>query len=117
MKETWEKELGENQQNVTGAMKGVMSKLSFWNKNVLGVLEKRISRLKKELEVWRKKEIGPEQVSKEEMLPFKLSRLEDQLDLYWKQRAHVHWLKCGDSNTKKIHSWASERRRQNRLKN
>lgn len=81
IKETWEKELEENRQNASGALKGVMTKLCSWNRNILGDLEKRISRLKKELESWRKKDIGPEQTRKEEMLRFKLSRLEDQLDL------------------------------------
>jgi hypothetical protein len=52
-------------------------------------LEKRISKIKKELEVWRRKDISPEQVHKEEVLWFKLSRLEDQKEMYWKQRAHV----------------------------
>jgi hypothetical protein len=82
-----------------------------------GDIEKRISKIKKELESWRRKGISPEQVRREELLRFKLSRLEEQKKLYWKQRAHVHWMKNGDRNTKYFHLVASERRRTNKIKN
>jgi hypothetical protein len=87
-----------------------------WSRNTLGDLEKRISRLKKDLEACRRKAIDPEQVRREELLRFKLSRVEDQRDLYWKQRAHVNWMKGGDRNTNFFHSAASERRRINKIK-
>jgi hypothetical protein len=87
-----------------------------WSRNKLGDLEKRISRIKKELESWRRKGISPEQVRREELLRFKLGRLEDQTELYWKQRSHVQWMKNGDRNTKYFHSVASERKRINRIK-
>lgn len=70
-----------------GAVKGVMGTLLIWNKNVLGDLEKRIARLKKDHEACRRRPIGPEQVRREEVLRFKLRRLEEQKELYWKQRA------------------------------
>lgn len=78
IREAWEKEVGVNQKEVSQVVRGVMLNLVDWNKNVLGDLEKRISRLKKELEVWRKKPIGPDQVRREELLRFKLSRLEEK---------------------------------------
>jgi hypothetical protein len=78
-------------------------------------LDRRISKTKKELEVWRKKSIGDEQVQKEELLRFKLNRLEDQRDTYWRQRAHVQWMKEGDRNTKYFHTVASERRMMNKI--
>jgi hypothetical protein len=76
-------------------MKGVLGELASWSKNMLGDLEKRISKLKKELESWRRKGIGPKQVRREGLIRVKLSQLEDQRELYWKQRAHVNWMKGG----------------------
>lgn len=55
-------------------------------------------------------------VSLEQLLKYKLEKLEDQRDLYWRQRAHVHWLKNGDRNTNYFHQYASERKRRNRLR-
>ena len=49
------------------------------------------------------------------MLRYRLDKLEEQVDVYWKQRAHVNWLEKGDKNTKFFHSWCSERRRRNRI--
>ena len=43
-------------------------------------------------------------------------KLETQRDMYWRQRAHVNWLEKGDKNTKYFHSFASERRKNNRIK-
>jgi hypothetical protein len=37
-------------------------------------------------------------VTKEAVLHFKVDRLEEQIDIYWKQRAHVNWLMKGDRN-------------------
>jgi hypothetical protein len=61
--------------------------------------------------VWWKKEICHEQVQKEHVLRFKLSRLEEKRDTYWKQRAYAHWMKEGDRNTEYFHSFASERKK------
>jgi hypothetical protein len=111
----WETAVGLKQ-GVAGALRDVLRELVEWNKNVLGDLEKRISRMRKELKLWRRKYIGPEQVRKEEVLRFKLSRLEDQKELYWKQRAHVNWMQGGDRNTNFFHAAATERKKQNHVK-
>jgi hypothetical protein len=109
--------VGVKNGTIVEGVKGVLGQLVDGSKNVLGGLEKRISKLKKELEIWRKKAIGEEQVRREGVLWFKLSRLEEQRDMYWKQRAHVNWMKGGDRYTKYFHSIASERRKTNRIKN
>ena len=41
--------------------------------------------------------------------------MENQHELYWKQRATTHWLKHGDRNTRFFHEFASARRRRNRI--
>jgi hypothetical protein len=95
----WKREMELNNKGAMGAVRGILGVLVDWSKNVLGDLEKRIKKLKKELEEWRRKDISQEQVRREGVLRFKLSRLEDQRELYWKQRAHAHWMKEGDWNT------------------
>uniref|UniRef100_A0ACD5VK05 Uncharacterized protein n=1 Tax=Avena sativa TaxID=4498 RepID=A0ACD5VK05_AVESA len=112
----WRKGVHLEGKRVAGAVKGVLGELVDWSRNVLGDLEKRICKIKKELELCRRTDISVQQVRREEMLRFKLSRLEDQKEIYWKQRAHVSWLKGGDRNTKFFHSFASERKRMNRVK-
>jgi hypothetical protein len=112
----WLREAVLNGREVAGAVKGVLGDLSVWSRNVLGDLEKRLSRAKRELEKCRKKDISPDQVRKEEVLRFKLSRLEEQKELYWKQRAHVNWMKGGDRNTKFFHSAAMERKKMNHIR-
>jgi hypothetical protein len=45
-----------------------------------------------------------------------LGRLQEQKNIYWKQRAKAHWLKDGDKNTSFFHACASERKRVNLIK-
>jgi hypothetical protein len=54
-------------------------------------------------------------VAKEEVLRFKLARLEEQKNIYWRQRAKVHWPQEGDRNTHFFQKYASERRKRSRL--
>ena len=44
-----------------------------------------------------------------------LNGLLDDKEIFWGQRAKVHWLKEGDRNTKIFHAQASERRKQNMI--
>lgn len=49
------------------------------------------------------------------MLRFKVDKLEEQIDTYWKQRAHVNWLMKGDRNTTFFHNACKEGKRHNRI--
>jgi hypothetical protein len=60
-------------------------------------------------------EISDDSVRKEAVWSF--DRLEEQIDLYWRQRAHVNWLQYGDRNTAYFHNACSARRRRNRIGN
>jgi hypothetical protein len=42
--------------------------------------------------------------------------LEEQHNIYWKQRAHANWLANGDRNSAFFHAYASERKKTNRIK-
>jgi len=93
----------------------VSTDLWDWSKNNLGDLEKRIKRARRDLEACRKGMLNGQNVSREAILRYKLERLEDQKELYWRQRAHVHWLREGDRNTKFFHQYASDRKRINKI--
>lgn len=54
-------------------------------------------------------------VSREAVWSFKVDRLEEQVDIYWKQRAHTNWLRFGDRNTSYFHNACSSRRRRNKI--
>jgi len=101
---------------VGDAVREVGADLWDWSRNILGDLEKRISRVKKKLEDCRRRAISEHKVAREEILKYKFKKLEAQKELYWHQRAQTHWLQKGDRNTKKFHGFASERRRRNRIR-
>lgn len=61
-----------------------------------------------------------EEVAREAVLRFKLDKIEEQIDIYWRQCVHTKWLQQGDRNTKFSHAACSERKRRNfvgKLKN
>lgn len=97
------------------AIQCVAQDLGDWSTNVLGDLEKRIKKVRKALEECRRREINRELVNREEILKYKLSKLEDQKNLYWRQREKVHWLRNGDRKTCFFHQYALERRRRTRI--
>ena len=68
--------------------KNVLCDLWEWDRNVLGELERRIKRAKRELENCRQQGISQESVNREHLLHYKLERLQDQHHIYLKQRAH-----------------------------
>uniref|UniRef100_A0A453K4Y3 Reverse transcriptase domain-containing protein n=3 Tax=Aegilops tauschii subsp. strangulata TaxID=200361 RepID=A0A453K4Y3_AEGTS len=114
--EAWEAAINEEFCSVGAAVRRIGGSLVRWDREVLGEPRNRIRRAKKDLEKCRRGVIDQHQVSREHLLRYKLSRLEDQYNLYWQQRAHVNWLKNGDRNTGFFHAHASERRRVNTIR-
>ena len=80
------------------------------------ILRKRIKSAKRELEACRRSPLSCNAVAREQILRYKLERLEDQRDLYWRQRAKTHWLQHGGRNTNFFHHFSSERRKRSRIK-
>jgi len=78
-------------------------------------LEKRAKKLKIDLEKCRRRSISSEQVACEQILRYKLEKVQEQIYTYWRQRAHVRWLEKGDRNTSFFHAVCSERKRSNRI--
>lgn len=113
VKKAWQDAFGAGAGSVKEGLHDVAGVLVDWNRNVLGDLEKRIKKIKKELEVCRKGGLTERSVQMEQVLRYRLEKLEEQKDTYWKQRAHVESLKQGDRNTKNFHAHASHRRKIN----
>uniref|UniRef100_A0A8I6XX79 Reverse transcriptase domain-containing protein n=1 Tax=Hordeum vulgare subsp. vulgare TaxID=112509 RepID=A0A8I6XX79_HORVV len=112
----WQRETTSRGGTVVQALKGVAGDLQHWSRTSLGVMERRIAKLKKEIEVFRQRAITQDVVNRERMLRYKLERLEGQREMYYKQRAHVNWLQKGDRNTSYFQKFASARRKKNRIK-
>jgi hypothetical protein len=76
---------------VAEAVRKVAIDLQDWKSNVLGDIEKRIKKVKKELEACRTKCISSSNIAREQILLYKLMKLAEQKDIYWKQRTHAQW--------------------------
>ncbi|KAJ1259810.1 hypothetical protein BS78_10G184600 [Paspalum vaginatum] len=116
VKNAWGLSMEARSKKVRHALGEVAAQLTDWSRNVLGDLEKRIKHTKKELEACRRRGISKENVERENLLRYKMQKLEEQKDIYWRQRAHANWLKNGDRNTTYFQQYASERRKKNRIK-
>jgi hypothetical protein len=96
---------------VQDALQGLALVLQDRSRNILGDLEKRIKRACK-----CRGAIEGNLANRVELLKFKLERLEEQRNLYWRPRVKVHWLDKGDRNTKFFHQYATERKRKSRIR-
>nr|AAM18736.1 putative reverse transcriptase [Oryza sativa Japonica Group] len=78
VKEAWDVSAGLQGLLVHASLAGVAAGLSSWSSNVLGDLEKRLKKVKKELETCRRQPISRDQVVREEVLRYRLEKLEQQ---------------------------------------
>lgn len=106
--EAWSNLDGESS-SLREGLRGIASSLIKWSVNVVGDLEKRLKKAKKEVEKWRRASISDESVRRKAMWCFKVDKLEEQIDLYWRQQAHINWLQFGDQNTTYFHNACSMR--------
>ena len=89
VEQTWKVAMKNGKTCVRDLQGAVLEELWVWDKDVLGELERRIKKVKKDLESWRRRCISQEQVNWEHLLWYKLERLQDQLNVHWKQRVHT----------------------------
>lgn len=68
---------------VTSAIKDIAADLWDGSTNILDDLEKRIKHMIKELEACTRRGINYANVAREEILKYKLDKLEDQKELHW----------------------------------
>jgi hypothetical protein len=114
VKEAWKEAMNGGGLPTMEGLRRVANKLQWWNTNVLGNLEKRVKQAKKEVERWRRMVVSKEKVTGEEVARYRLERLEEQVNTFWKQRAHTNWLQKGDKNTGFFHANVKDRRRRNK---
>jgi hypothetical protein len=81
----WREAMEGTTPNTLGALKVAAAGLIDWSQNVLGDLEKRRKKVIGDLEKCRCRHINEEQVGKELVLKCRLEKLEEQIDMYWKQ--------------------------------
>ena len=91
VEEAWNEALELGQVEMVQMQKKILRDLRDWDTNVLGELERRISSIKKELERCRRSRLSQQNVNREHRLRYKLERLQEQQNIYWKQRAHPLW--------------------------
>ena len=88
VKNAWAAAEAKGDKEFMSIIRSVSQDLHDWNKNVLGDLQERIKKIKIYLERCRREDITQVNVNREQVLCFKLDRLEEQLDLFWWKRAN-----------------------------
>jgi hypothetical protein len=78
--------------SIVEKLKNVAGSLQVWSVNVRGDLDKRIKKIKKELESCRRLPTNNFSVQREAVLSYRLDKVEEQVDVFWRQRAHANWL-------------------------
>jgi len=73
--DSWKAAMDGGTASVHEAVMAVAGSLSNWSHNILGDMEKRVKKLKKELEHCRKSSISQDQVAREEILKYKLEKV------------------------------------------
>jgi hypothetical protein len=115
VEKAWAESFGAGSQTVGEGLQDVSKVLDNWNRNVLGDLDTGIKKVKKKLQQCVKKPLSNTNIQEEHVMRYHLDKLEGQKNTYWKQRAHVEWMKNGDRNTRFFHACATQRRRSNRI--
>ncbi|OMO77046.1 hypothetical protein COLO4_25383 [Corchorus olitorius] len=102
-------------EQLLGKIKNCSREFAGWNNRVYGYLGIRMEKVKKELADCYHLPRDAAASTKLDALLDELAELEKCQEIYWRQRAKMLWLKEGDRNTAFFHSFASQRKRDNRI--
>ncbi|XP_073363555.1 uncharacterized protein [Aegilops tauschii subsp. strangulata] len=87
-----------------------------WQKEVVGEIEGRLKKARKDLERCMRCPVSEEKIAEEARLRCVVNDLEEKKNTKEKQRSRVSWLKDGNRNTRYFMAFASARRKMNRVK-
>jgi hypothetical protein len=92
-----------------------LDQLSAWGQPKYGNISKKINKLQLSLDAIKKTIPTQNNTNQIKAMEASLDDLLKQEELWWSQRAKVHWLKHGDLNTKYFHYKANQRKRKNTI--
>lgn len=116
VEDLWSKEnSGGGLVGVASMLKTTQAGLKVWGAENCGNIQRRLARLRKDLERCRKKSLFSGSSHGEKKLIEKINELLFQEEIWIKQWSRVQWLRAGDRNTSFFHVCAAHRKRQNKI--
>lgn len=100
---------------ITQHTRNLQAGLRRWNKEVFGFLDARMRRINGRLQTISTQQPSDDNYAQMKALKAELAELDARRQIMWKQRSTADWLQEGDHNTRFFHSFASKRRRINRI--
>ena len=106
---------GNPQFLLVARIKQVKINLKWWNMNVFGLIQKRLSSLRSEIEQIQRLDSNEVTHSKEQSLQWEYNEWLQREKALWRQKSKVTWLSTPDLNTKFFHVTTTVRRRRNQI--
>jgi ribosome-binding ATPase YchF (GTP1/OBG family) len=91
--DAWEAAGARGEVKVLEEIRLVSKELASWSREIIGDLQKRIKHVKAKLEEDRKGFVTEASLWKEQVLCYRMERVEEQWDTHWKQRVQSHGCK------------------------
>ncbi|XP_073367647.1 uncharacterized protein [Aegilops tauschii subsp. strangulata] len=112
----WEEGCLKERGDVAAEMTNVAGRMKKWSREVVGELEGRLRRARRELETCMRAPVSEAKVREEARLRCLVEELESKKNTKAKQYSHVTWLRDGNKSTKYFMAVASAKRKANRIK-
>lgn len=111
LKQSWN--LANKSSDIHITLDEVLNHISKWASSGVGSLSSRVRKLRTRLNLMRRRAEEGRLVGDIGLLEQELEKLSYNVEVYWKQRSRVNWLKAGDRNTTYFHNSTSARRKRN----